>query len=153
MKHFIRRCAIAAAIGSAVAAMGASPAANQPSHHVEVFGAGASGSSLPLKTIDFSVAVRDVAVNARGKIFVTDPALDRVLEFDADASGAAKPASTIGGAATAIVSPSAIAFDARGDLFVANEGRQGAGASITVFAPGADGDVAPARTIAGGLTG
>jgi hypothetical protein len=144
---------MAAAICSAVGVMGAVPAARQPSDHLEIFAAGASGSSSPLKTIDFSVAVRDVAVNARGEIFVTDPAMDRVLVFDANASGSEKPASSIGGAATTILSPSAIAFDSRGDLFVANEGRQGAGASITVYAPGVDGNAAPARTIAGSLTG
>jgi len=98
------------------------------------------------------VAVRDVAVNDRGEIFVTDPATDRVLEFAPDASGSAKPVSSISGASTSIVSPSAIATDARGDLFVANEGSQGAGASITIYASGARGNVSPARTIAGGLT-
>jgi hypothetical protein len=153
MMHFIRRYAMAAVLSSAIAVMGAVPAANQPSDHLEIFAAGASGSSTPLKSIDFSVAVRDVAVNVRGEIFVTDPAMDRVLVFDANASGAAKPATTIGGAATTILSPSAIAFDSRGDLFVANEGRQGVGASITVYAPEARGNVAPARTITGALTG
>jgi hypothetical protein len=152
MKHFIRRSAFATVLCAAVAVMGAVPAANQPSDRLEIFAAGASGSTAPLRSIDFSVAVRDVAVNAGGEIFVTDPAMDRVLEFASDASGTAKSASSIDGASTSIVSPSAIAFDSLGDLFVANEGRQGAGASITIYPPGAHGDQSPTRTIAGALT-
>jgi hypothetical protein len=152
MKHFIRLCAVAVVVSAAIAVMGAVPAANQPADRLEIFSAEATGSSAPVQTLDFSVAVRDVAVNARGEIFVTDPATDRILMFAADASGAAKPSSSIGGASTAILSPTAIAFDSRGDLVVANEGRQGVGASITFYAPEARGDAAPERTIAGTLT-
>ena len=137
---------------AAITAMGAGSAANQPSDHLEIFAAEASGSSAPVQTMDFSVAVRDVAVNSSGEIFVTDPAADRILVFAANASGTVKPVASIGGVSTTILSPSAIAFDSRGDLLIANEGRQGEGASITVFASKARGDIAPARRIAGPAT-
>ncbi|HLJ82977.1 MAG TPA: hypothetical protein VKT51_02220 [Candidatus Eremiobacteraceae bacterium] len=152
MKHVIRHSAMAIATSAAIAAMGASSTASQPLDHLEIFSAEAAGSSAPVQTIDFSVAVRDVAVNSRGEIIVTDPAADRVLIFASNASGAAKPAASIGGVSSTILSPSAIAFDSRGELLVANEGRQGEGASVAVFAPKARGDIAPARRIAGPAT-
>ncbi len=148
MRHFVRGALLCAA----VTVMGAGSATSQPRDQLAVFAAGASGASAPLRSINVPVAVRDVAVNSHGMIFLTDPAKDQLLEYSATASGDAAPVETLGGHNTRIVSPSALAFDERGALYVANEGRSGDGASITVYAAGATGDMAPDRTVEGTQT-
>jgi hypothetical protein len=64
--------------------------------------------------------------------------------FPLNASGGATPTRTITGAATGLTNPFRIAFDQSGDLFVANSGAAG---SIVEYAPGANGNVAPIKTI------
>jgi len=65
------------------------------------------------------------------------------------------PFRTISGSATGLNAPVAIARDAAGNLYVANRGGSccGVGNSITVYAAAANGNAAPAATIAGTLTG
>jgi sugar lactone lactonase YvrE len=55
----------------------------------------------------------------------------------------------ITGAQTGLVTPNALALDATGRLYVANQAAQ----TITVYAPGAQGDATPTATIAGANTG
>lgn len=57
-------------------------------------------------------------------------------------NGAIAPAATIAGAATTLSTPSGVALDATGNIYVAN-----AAGSIAVFAAGANGNVAPVQSI------
>lgn len=70
-----------------------------------------------------------------------------VTVYAANASGDAAPIRTIVGDATGLADPTALALDARGNLYVANR------ATVTIYGPGAAGNVAPVRTLAGPSTG
>lgn len=59
------------------------------------------------------------------------------------------PLRAIVGPHTGLYQPSAVAFDAEGNLYVANTGLSSSDGSVTVYPPDADGDVAPSRTLAG----
>jgi hypothetical protein len=59
-----------------------------------------------------------------------------------------KPVATIQGADTGLNAPTAVAVDAQGYIYVANS----AGASVTVYAPGSDGNAAPQGAITGMAT-
>lgn len=65
----------------------------------------------------------------------------------------APPTRYIGGALTGLASIKQMALDSKGNLYVANAGNGVDNGSITVFAPGASGDVSPIRTIQGSSTG
>jgi hypothetical protein len=75
-----------------------------------------------------------------------------VFTLDSVSSGfrraSPKPVATIQGADTGLNAPTAVAVDAQGYIYVANS----AGASVTVYAPGSDGDVAPQGAITGMAT-
>ena len=76
-----------------------------------------------------------------------------ISEYKAGATGNAGYTHRIHGPDTGLSTNSqcgnAVAIDASGDIFAANA----AGNSITEYAPSADGDAVPARTISGSLTG
>ncbi|MGH7815594.1 MAG: hypothetical protein ACREQI_16530, partial [Candidatus Binataceae bacterium] len=54
---------------------------------------------------------------------------------------------------TGLSAPAALVLDSSGNIYVANGGGQNSPGSITVYPPGANGDVAPVRTITGKRTG
>ncbi|MBV8172032.1 MAG: hypothetical protein JO219_08890 [Candidatus Eremiobacteraeota bacterium] len=72
-----------------------------------------------------------------------------------DADQVVVPARMIKGSSTGLLWPSGLAVDQSGTLFVANDGDLATGGqdSLTVYAPNANGDAKPLRTIAGPLTG
>jgi Fibronectin type III domain/NHL repeat len=84
-----------------------------------------------------------------GVTWTVDPADSAVVEYAAGASGAATPIASISGGATDLDTPSGVAMDSAGNVYVANAGNS----SITEYAKGATGDVAPIETIAGASTG
>ncbi len=116
-----------------------------------------------------------IAADATGKVYVANQGavncnrqscyhtgLDNVAAYRAGSDGNAKPSAVIRGLDTGLASPSAIAVDHRGDIYVANLGPMkcrpycscvpsGPG-SITVYAPGSNGDVRPITTISGAQT-
>jgi DNA-binding beta-propeller fold protein YncE len=59
------------------------------------------------------------------------------------------PLRAIVGPHTGLDQPMAVAFDADGNLYVANTGLSSNAGSVTVYPPEADGDVAPIRKLAG----
>jgi hypothetical protein len=83
-------------------------------------------------------------------LFVTNANSDTVVEFPAGTFGNLVPAAGVGGSATGLLSPSAIAVDASGNIYVANfaSGPGGTG-SITVYSPSSNGNVSPSATIVG----
>ncbi len=118
-----------------------------------VYAAGANGNIAPTRTITgaatgMSGAVYD-AVDAAGKIYVTNATASSVTVYAAGANGNAAPVATISGSNTGISTPYGIVIDSAGNIYVGNGGTQ----TISVFAPGTNGNVAPIRTISGAATG
>lgn len=127
---------------------------------VTVYAAGASGNVAPMQEIAGSnpgiVNTSSIAVDAERKIYVTsiDGIGGIVWVFAAGSNGNVAPIQTITGAKTQLNSPSGIAVDPRGFIYIVNANKTFQGPStVTVYAPGANGNVAPLRTIAGSNTG
>lgn len=77
----------------------------------------------------------------------------RVLVFDASAGATRDPVRTLTGPSTGLDERATnIAVDAKGYVYVVRDS-PGSDGSVLVFAPGADGDEAPVRTISGPKTG
>jgi len=122
---------------------------------VTVYPATAAGNATPLRTLRgparFGVDASGLAVDAAGDLYVAhglSPYSNRVDVYAYGAHGSAAPARTIMGQRTRLDTPFTLALDTHGALYVANEGNGQTG-SITVYAPGARGGVAPLRRIAG----
>jgi hypothetical protein len=100
---------------------------------------------------------RGVALDLiHAEMFVTNITNNSVTVYALDASGDTAPLRTIAGDTTLLDSPIGIALDlANDEVIVSNTSNPGTStnASITVFSRGADGNVAPLRTIAGSSTG
>jgi sugar lactone lactonase YvrE len=95
-----------------------------------------------------------VTVDNSGLAYVTNQAsggtgTDAILIFASGATGDTAPTRTISGSNTGLSTPTGIALDASGNIYVANSGN----ATISEFANTATGNVAPLKTIAGPDTG
>lgn len=119
----------------------------------------ANGNVSPLRTVSGNLTgfngVFALATDNAGNLFVAS-ALSTVGVYAARANGNVAPIRTITGSNTLIGGPASLALDTQGDLYVANcgscigfSGPDG----VLVFAPGASGNVAPIREIAGPNTG
>jgi len=74
--------------------------------------------------------------------------------YPGSATGNFSPgANTIAGSVTNLLDPAGIAVDSTNKIFVANEGGASGIGSVTTYAPGSAGNVAPLQTIAGPATG
>ncbi len=73
---------------------------------------------------------------------------DRVTTYTLGSNGNVAPLTNISGPATGLSQASAIAVDARGNIYVVNQG-YGAKVRVNIYAPGSNGDVIPTRTISG----
>jgi len=88
-----------------------------------------------------------------GRLYVANLATDSITVYPAGANGSANPVLTIQGEHTLLDSPTAIAFDSAGNIYVANAGKGGGGQdSVTEYAAGSSGDAAPVARINGGNT-
>ncbi len=83
-------------------------------------------------------------------IYTADGNSNVVTGFATGAAGNAAPATAISGPATGLLSPSAIALDSGGKIYVSNfaSGPIGTG-SVTIYSPAGTGNVAPTATIVG----
>ncbi len=79
--------------------------------------------------------------------------LGSIAVFEADADGDTEPLRVIRGPCTRMWWPDVMVVDSRGNLYVTNAPNLGEDDTVRVFAPDADGDVAPERIIAGPHTG
>jgi hypothetical protein len=98
--------------------------------------------------------VGGIAMSARDGTLYTANRDDAVRVYAPIVEGAPvdrSPLRELTGAQTALQHPGRITLDATGALYVVNEWAPGGG-TITVYAPGASGDAAPVRTIAGPRT-
>ncbi len=121
---------------------------------VTEYAPGASGDASPIATLQGSAtglnAPDGVAFDAAGRLYVAnhgDGTNGTVTEFAPGANGNAAPVSTIGGAATKLTEPDAVALDSAGDLYVGDFHNL-----VAAFAPGASANTAPQRVIAGAAT-
>ncbi len=88
-----------------------------------------------------------------GRIYVTNEATGSITVYPAGANGSVSPIVTIGGEKTRLDGPTAIAFDSAGNIYVANAAKNGGGRdSVTKYAAGSSGDVAPVAEITGAAT-
>ena len=98
-----------------------------------------------------------IAADAAGNIYVINSSVlsneePILLIYSAAASGKIFPTATLSGSNTGIHGLTAITLDSAGSLYVAINDPVSQRGSILVFAPGATGNVAPVRTIAGSNT-
>jgi hypothetical protein len=121
---------------------------------VRVYASTAHGNAAPLRSIEgpdtHIIYPYGVAVGPGGRrIFVVNGLTKReVLVFAIGARGDVKPAGVISGPKTGLASPYGVAVDPAGFIYVSNDAEDGDG-WITVYKPGAFGNVAPVQTIKG----
>jgi sugar lactone lactonase YvrE len=145
---------------------------------VTVYGPRADGNIPPTRTISGEKtrlkSPVGIALDAAGKIYVTNDQAGggysySITVYPAGSSGDSAPIGVIGGSNTELQLPQGIAVDSDGKIYVANDGnledraedaeryddrpRADPADSITVYAPGSKGDVAPIAKINGSLTG
>jgi hypothetical protein len=125
---------------------------------VTVYPAGAFGNIAPIRTINGNGTGLNgplgLAIDSAGDLIVANFFADTITVYAPGANGNATPIATIAGANTLLEEPYGIALDAAGNLYVVDNASQFGGTDeITVYAPGANGNVAPTRTITGGATG
>jgi sugar lactone lactonase YvrE len=103
--------------------------------------------------------VTDMAIGKDGSVYIltgrqqSGPPGPRIQVYPPKAEGYVTPVRVIGGARTALKNPVAIAVDGTGRIYVANnvgsDDPLASAATVTVYAPEADGDAAPIHTIVG----
>lgn len=133
--------------------------ANYTSNSVTTFAPGASGNAAPLSSIQgphtgLSGPVGITRDNA-GYLYVANDQGQSVTVYAPGASGDASPVASISGSQTLLSGPAGLVVDQAGRLYVANTccGPAISGNRVTVYAPGATGNVAPVAVIAGPNTG
>lgn len=134
---------------------------------VFVYPPGESGDTVPARIIGGSRAelrsITDLAVGRDGSLYILGGGTSerisrgesRVSIYPPKAAGDVLPARTIGGSRTGLAGTSGLALDRGGRIYVTNSeviDRAFEAARLTVHAPGADGNAAPIRVIAGPAT-
>ena len=137
---------LAKPLGIAVDGAGNIYAANSASSTIAVFN---QSSSTPARIVSgpstgLGTPV-GVAVDSAGDVYALNQATNSVTVYSPSASGNAAPIRTIAGNLTSISSPQGIALDSSGNVWVTNL-YGGAPGSVTVFAAGSNGNVAPMAT-------
>lgn len=81
-----------------------------------------------------------------------DKTISSVIVFGPRANGNVAPMQVIAGSATEMETPSGVAVDPRGAIYVADHGGSSGAGAVRVYAKGADGNAAPLYSIAGSAT-
>ncbi len=99
--------------------------------------------------------VAPTAAYTQAHIYVSNasPLPGAIAIFPLGSSGTASPTGVITGNFTLLSAPVGMTFDYAGNLWVANFGSRAAPSAVTEYAPGLSGNVSPALTLTGGLTG
>ena len=131
---------------------------------VFVFARGGSGDTVPVRTISGPLtdmrSVTDLAIGRDGSFYVLGggslgrvPRTEsRIAIYPPNADGDVAPVRVIGGPATGLMNPTGLALDRDGRIYVTtSEVTENTFevARLNVYAPDAEGDAAPIRTIAG----
>ncbi|HZY96866.1 MAG TPA: NHL repeat-containing protein [Candidatus Cybelea sp.] len=125
---------------------------------VTVYAAGAHGDAKPLREIRGDRTQLNnpigIALDASGKLYVGNGQGDQVNVYAAGANGNVAPIRVIAGLHTKLRLPLGVALDAGNNLYVVDspQGSPGARTFVRVYAAGANGDVAPIRSIGGSNT-
>ncbi|HET7814636.1 MAG TPA: hypothetical protein VFL13_09715 [Candidatus Baltobacteraceae bacterium] len=124
---------------------------------VNVYDAGASGDAAPVRTIPPAFAApaftfsSAVAFDKSGNLYVAGTASGIRGFLAIYAPGSNTPSAQIAGTNTGLDAPDGVALDAAGNAYVTNNSCFPC--HVLVFAPGSNGNAAPARTISGDATG
>lgn len=125
---------------------------------------GAYSAAMVARSIDYVNNPESILVAPDGTIYAAHVGdagghtnAEAIDVFAPNANGnagtTATPERYIGGALTGLAGIRQMALDSKGNLYVANRGDGSTNSSVTVYAPGASGDVAPIRTVEGSSTG
>ncbi len=128
---------------------------------VTAYSAASNGDVSPLAPATGLADPNSVAIDASGKIYVTNScfSLATINIYAKGSNGDTAPITTIGGSNTGLKYPVGIAIDSKGKIYVADYGNgiiSGPGSiapSVFVYAAGSKGNVAPIATISGSDTG
>ena len=126
--------------------------ANPTLNSLSVFPAGSSGNVASLFTLTHLSGPHGIAYWA-GKLYVTNQGPDSITVYPANGDRRPNPIFIISGENTQLFNAVAVALDAAGNIYVANEGADKEPGSITIYRAGSNGDVAPVARIAGPKTG
>ncbi len=133
--------------------------ANRNTSSVTVYPISASDNAKPIQDIQGSKTglrfPHDVAVDARGNIYATNAGVSSVTVYAPGTTGNAKPIETIRGLKTGLSGPTGIAIDSvNGDIYVlSNRTNQYGNGRLTIYPPGANGNIPPVAVIEGPSTG
>lgn len=139
--------------------------ANTLSDTITVYPPGANGNVAPVATIAGPSTglsgPSGVAVDADDTLYVTNvgppggPPVSTVTVYLAGATGDVAPIATIAGPDTGLRRPTAVGVDGAGRIYVGNFAPPFGpfAGSVTVYSPGASGNVAPVATITDSTTG
>ncbi len=111
---------------------------------IEVFPPGATGCASPSRVIT-GISPYGLAIDRNNILYVAD----EQGSLDIFPPGASQPMARIAGSNTGLVEPTSVALDASLNVFVFD----GNTSAISEFVAGAQGNVAPLRTIGGSKTG
>jgi hypothetical protein len=149
---------LATPFGIAVDGSGNIYVTNNGDDSIEVYAAGATGNVAPIRGIigapyHFPKGIAIDPIN--GEIYVAKPLSNSIAIYAPNASGKASPIGIIEGSQTGLDAPQGVALDANANVYVTNKGDSAntGSDSVTVYAAGSTGNVAPMQTIAGTHTG
>jgi hypothetical protein len=133
---------------------------NMGNSSVTVYAAGSAGNVAPIATISGTNTLLSnpfgIALDSSNNIYVANginTGTASVTVYAAGSNGNVAPTRTITGTLTGLADPSGVAVDPLGRIFVANENTPSLNGFVSTFNTGANGNVAPIRTISGTNTG
>jgi hypothetical protein len=137
--------------GLAIDAKGQFYVSNLMGTAIYIYAAGANGNVAPIASISGSnttlTSIQDISLDSSGNLWVSDYLVPAIDEFAAGQTGNIAPIRRISGTATQFAFPYSVSVDAAGDVYVGDL------KDVWVFPPGANGNVAPSRSItSSGLT-
>ena len=132
--------------------------ANSGGPSITVYPVGAKGDVAPVQYLNGSLtrlsAPSDIAVDSGNNMYVANQGNSSVHIYAAGATGNVRPAAVIKGSKTGLHAPDGVAVDpVNGDIYVANLLHAVFNGTITAYAAGSNGNVAPVATITGTKTG
>lgn len=129
---------------------------------VTAYAPGSNGNVFPIASISDRANMLEepwsIALDSKANIYVANygggsNGIGTITVYAAGSESDTTPIATIAGPRTRLENPFGIAVDSSGKIYVANfAGGQGTG-SVTIYAAGSNGNVAPVATIVGDSTG